>query len=138
MDKETCSRIIAVADYSLLADETTDVADRAVLSIFIRYVNSNTHKVKEGYLGLVETIGSKGAGDLCQDICDVLHLKDIVIKQLCFHGLDSTNAITGQHTGLQRRLKHEAPHSEYMNCQNYRLVLVFVHLDTKVSITRRG
>ena len=47
LDKETCSRIIAAGNYSLLADEKTDMADRAILSIFIRYVNSDTHKKEE-------------------------------------------------------------------------------------------
>ena len=102
----------------MLADKTTEIADRVVLSIFIRYLNSDTHKVKEEYLGLVEIIGSKGAGTFCQKICDVLHSKDIIIKQLRFHGLDGTNAISGQHTGLQHGLKHEAPYSKYVNCQS--------------------
>ena len=106
LDKEMWSRVIAAIDYSLLADETTDMADRAVLSVFIRYVNSDTHKVKEEYLGLVEIIRSKDADALCQKVCYLLHSKDIIIKQLRFHGLDSTNAISGQHTGLQRKLKH--------------------------------
>ena len=118
LDKETCSRIISAEDYSLLEGERTDMADKAVLSIFIRCINSDTHKVKEEYLGLVEIIGSKGAGTFCQKICDVLHSKDIIIKQLRFHGLDGTNAISGQHTGLQHGLKHEAPYSKYVNCRS--------------------
>ena len=36
LDKETCSRIIAAGDYSLLAEKTTGMADRAVLSVFRR------------------------------------------------------------------------------------------------------
>ena len=51
----------AAGDYSLLADKTTEIADKAVLSIFIRYLNSDTHKVKEEYLGLAEITGSKCA-----------------------------------------------------------------------------
>ena len=35
-------------------------------------------------------------------------MKDIVIKQLRFHGLDCTNTMGGQHTGLQHRLNHDA------------------------------
>ena len=57
--------------------------------------------MKEKHLGLVEIIGSKGADTLCQKICDVLHSKDIAIKQIRFHGLYGTNAMSGQHTGLQ-------------------------------------
>ena len=79
----------------------------------------------------MEIVGSKGANALCKKICDVLHLKDIVIKQLRFHGLDGTNAMRGQHTSLQRRLEHEVPHSKYVNCQNHCLALVFIHLIPK-------
>ena len=74
------------------------MADIAVLSIFIRFVNSDTHKVKEEYLSLVEIIGSKGADALCQNICDILHSKHIRIQQLYFHGLDGTNAMSDQHS----------------------------------------
>ena len=36
--------------------------------------------------------------------------------------------MSGERSGLQRRLRHEAPHSKYVNCHNHRLALVFVHL----------
>ena len=43
-----------------MADETTDMADRAELSIFIWYVDSDNHKVKEEFLAFVEVVGSWG------------------------------------------------------------------------------
>ena len=55
------SRLAAATDFSLMADETTDIADRAQLSIFIRYIDADDHTVKEEYLGLTEVVvGSKG------------------------------------------------------------------------------
>ena len=131
LDGELCTRIVAASDFSLLADETTDMADRAVLSVFIRYVDSDTCKVREEYLGLVEIIGSKGAEALCQKICEILIEKGIEVTQLRFHGLDGTNTMSGEISGLQRRLKHKVPHSKYVNCRNHRLSLVFVHLMPK-------
>ena len=44
---------------------------------------------EEYFLGLVEITGSKGAHALCQKC-----LYKIVIKQLRFHGLDGTNAMS--------------------------------------------
>ena len=88
------------------------MADRAVISILFRYVNSNTEKLKEEYLDLNEIVGSKGAESLCTKICEVLVLKDTKIIQLRFHGLDGTNGMSGEHSGLQRRLNHEALHSK--------------------------
>ena len=99
------------------------------MSIFIRYVNSDTQQGKEEYLGLPQIVGSKGAKILCTKICKVLVSKDISITQTCFHGLDGTNAMSGEHCRVQRRLnKHEAQHSNYVNCRNHRLVLGFVYL----------
>ena len=70
---------------------------------------------------------SKGAEVLCQKICEVLCAKGLDIKQLIFYGLDGTNAMSGERSGLQRRLRHEAPHSKYVNSLSHRLALVFLH-----------
>ena len=43
------TRLTNAVDFSLLADETTNMADRAELSIFTRYIN-NGNKVKEEFL----------------------------------------------------------------------------------------
>ena len=66
------NRLTAACEFSLLADETTDIAGRAKLAIFICYVDSDCHQVKEEFLGVVEVVGSKGAKALCQIICEVL------------------------------------------------------------------
>ena len=57
------NRLTAACEFSLLAYETTDIADRAELAIFIHYV-----EFKEEFLGIVEVVGSKGAEVLCQII----------------------------------------------------------------------
>ena len=111
-----------------MADETTDMADRAELSIFIRYVDSDSHEVKEEFLGLVEVVGSKGTETLFKLICEVLQDKGVYINQMRFNGFDGTNTMSGEISGLQRRLRHLVPHSKYINCRNHRLALVFVHL----------
>ena len=63
------NRPTSACEFSLLADETTDIAGRTELAIFIRYVDSDCHQVKEEFLGVVEVVGSKGAEALCQIIC---------------------------------------------------------------------
>ena len=42
-----------------MADETIDFSDRAELATFIRYIESDSHDVKEEFLGLVQIIGIK-------------------------------------------------------------------------------
>ena len=111
-----------------MADETTDMADRAELSIFIQYVDSDSHEVKEEFLGLVEVVGSKGTEALFKLICEVLQDKGVDINQMRFNGFDGTNTMSGEISGLQRQFRHLVLHSKYINCRNHRLALVFVHL----------
>ena len=55
------SCLISACDFSLMTNKTTDMADRAGLSIFIWHIDSDSHKVNEEFLGLVEVVGSKSA-----------------------------------------------------------------------------
>ena len=127
LEGDFLSRLISTCDFSLMADETTDMTD-AALSIFIRYVDFDSHEVKEEFLGLVEVVGSKGTEALFKLICEVLQDKGVDINQMRFNGFDGTNTMSGEISGLQRRFRHLVPHSKYINCKNNRLALVFVHL----------
>ena len=111
-----------------MTDETTDISDHAELAIFVRYVDSDSYQATEEYLGLVEVYGSKGAEALFNLISEVLKGKGIEIKQMRFNGMDGTNTMSGERSGLQRRFRHEVPHTKYVNCRNHKLALVFVHL----------
>ena len=61
------SRLINAVDFSVLADETTDMADRAELNIFVCYIYSDI-KVVEEFIGLTEVVSRKGAKHLCGNI----------------------------------------------------------------------
>ena len=102
LEGDFLSRLILACDFSLMADETTDMADRAELSIFIRYVDSGSHEVKEEFLGLVEVVGSKGEEALFKLICEVLQHKGVDINQMRFNRFDGTNTMSGEISGLQR------------------------------------
>ena len=122
------NRLTATRQFSLLADETTDITGRAELAIFICYVDSDCHQVKEKFLGVVEVVGSKRAEALCQIICEVLREKDIDINQIRLNGFDGMNTMSSEISGQQQRLQHLVPHAKYVNCPNHRLTLVFVYL----------
>ena len=97
LEERFIDRLLAASDFSLVTDETTDIFDRTELSIFVRYVNSDTHKITEEFLSMVEVIGSKGAEALFKLIYEVLSSKGIDINQMRFHGKqlrEHTNAKT--------------------------------------------
>ena len=50
------SHLTNATDFSILANETTDIVNHAVLSIFVCYVNEH-HKVVKQLLKLTELVG---------------------------------------------------------------------------------
>ena len=128
LEDEFLNQLIAAHDFTLMADETTDMGYHCKLAIFVRYIDSDRHAIKEEFLGMVEIVGSKGAEALCAKICNVLQEKDVNIENMRFNGMDGTNTMSGQISGLQQRFRHITPHTKYMNCGNHILAIVFVHL----------
>ena len=119
LEGDFVSCLMSACDFSLMADKTTDMADRTELSIFTRHVDSDSHEVKEEFLGLVEVVGSKGTEALFKLICEVLQDTGVDINQMRFNGFDGTNTLSGEISGLQRRFRHLVLHSKYINCRNH-------------------
>ena len=84
-----------------MADETTDVSSRDELANFVRYVNSDSNDVKEKFLGLVQIRGNTGAAQICEKISGLFRDKAIELSNKQFSGLDGTNSMSGEITGLQ-------------------------------------
>ena len=53
-----------------MADETTNMGDRSVFAVFVRYIDFDFHEMHEKFLGMVEIVGSKGAEAPCAKICN--------------------------------------------------------------------
>ena len=70
----------------------------------------------------------KKAIDLHVTIMELLNSKGINNSQIRFTGLDGTNAMSGEHKGLQRLIRHDSPHSLYLNCRNHCLEIYLVQL----------
>ena len=115
MEGDFLSRLISACDFSLMANETTNTADRVEFSIFMRYVDSDSHEVKEDFLGLVEVVGSKRVEALFKLICEVLQDKEVEINQMRFNGFDGKNTMGGEISELQRQFHHLVPHSKHIN-----------------------
>ena len=77
LDDGLLSRLITATDFSILADETTDVSDRAELATFVRYVDSDSNDVKEEFLRLVQIKGDNGAAQICEKISELFRDKGI-------------------------------------------------------------
>ena len=45
LDEELLCPLIAAHDFTLMANETTDMGDCCELAVFVRYINSDYHEV---------------------------------------------------------------------------------------------
>lgn len=111
--------------FALLADESTDKANRSQLSIFCRWNHNGS--VSEHFMGLIE-MGRTRAEDFMRAIETFFIAKGIDITNLRFMGFDGCNTMSGEHKGLQRRMRNASPLAIYINCRNHRLALCLKHL----------
>ena len=79
LDDGFLSRLIKATDFRILADETTDVSNRAELATFVRYVHSDSNDVKK-LLGIVQIKGNKSAAQIFEKISELFRDKGI---ELC-------------------------------------------------------
>ena len=106
-------------DFSLLADESTDEADRSELSIFVHYVDLQKHCPVEKFLGITQVEHSKTAAGLAEILNDFFIKKGIDISKIKFTGLDGTSAMSSDKVGFLQLLWHFSPNSIYLNCRNH-------------------
>ena len=79
----------------MLADESTDEADRLHMSIFVRFVDTFDKKSVKRFLGVIELTTSKKAADLQEVILRHFESKNLDSLYIRFSGPDGTNAMSG-------------------------------------------
>ena len=97
---------------TVLADESTDDANRSQMALFVRYVDAETNFPAETFMEKVKLTSSKKAIDLYETFINAFSAKSIEPSKLIrFTGFGGTNAISGERKGLQRLIRHTSPHS---------------------------
>lgn len=125
--KQTDERIQKSADLVLFADESSNAARREMLGIFISSYDEDKQDLFMDFISLVE-VSSTQSEIVMNAVVTVMKDRDIDIKKTRFSCLDGTNSMSGEHNGLQRRIRNYAPHAIYVNCRCHRLALCFKHL----------
>ena len=103
--------VLAVGEFSVLADGSRDEGDRSQMAVFIRFVNVTSHKVQERFFVVVNFAKSKKAEDL-HDIFMKMGAKGLDSSLIRFSGLDGTNAMSGERKGLQWLIRHTSPYAQ--------------------------
>lgn len=133
LEDRTLTTLKLVDHFSLLADESTDESQREQLGLIARYKIKGVPGFKEEYLGLIN-LAATNAESITTAIENFMIAKNIDLINCLFLALDGTNTMSGDISGVQRRIRHLSPHSIYINCRNHRLALIFKHLLKKYDI----
>ncbi|XP_053390185.1 uncharacterized protein LOC128553096 isoform X2 [Mercenaria mercenaria] len=124
-EDDTLKAIRDAKCYALMADESTDEANREQFAVFIKFLKGK--QVTDAFMGVIRVV-STDAASLMEAIERFLQGKGIDIKKAIFVGFDGCNVMSGVNKGLQRRFRHVVPFQLYINCRNHRLALCVSHL----------
>ncbi|CAG2218220.1 unnamed protein product [Mytilus edulis] len=105
--------------FGLMADETTDVANKEQLVVCLRWIDQALD-VHEDFIGLYQ-IDNTSAQTITDSIQDVLVRLNISLSQYRGQTYDGASAMSGPKSGVQKRIKDEQPKALYNHCHGHRL-----------------
>ncbi|XP_013192236.2 52 kDa repressor of the inhibitor of the protein kinase-like [Amyelois transitella] len=111
--------------FSILADETTDIARMEQVSLCLRYVDSKDakqHKVKEMFLEYIPTVDVTGSG-LANLIITALKKHGLDCSHVVGQGYDGAAAMSGYLHGAQAFIRQDCPLALYVHCSAHSLNL---------------
>lgn len=100
--------------YSIMVDESTDVASKEELSVCARWLHHN--KPVEHFLGVIQA-KETNADAIAIYISDFLQSKSITFEKMRGLGFDGASTMSGNRTGVQTRLRLHAPSAIYVLCR---------------------
>ena len=131
LEKQMLDRLKRSKFYSIMADESTDISTKEELSICGRWLE-DSGKIVEHFLGLVH-VQKVDAEALTQSLLIFLNDKDIPLQKLRGLGFDGANTMSGERSGVQKRMKFHAPSALYVHCRCHLLQLAAVYAAKDIS-----
>lgn len=114
VDEEISKQLVKTAFYSILIDESTDIATTKTLIVYIRYVHEG--EVVTGFFELTELEGAT-ADIIVDTVLQILAQKKLPTHRMFGIATDRASVMVGTRTGVTTRLKKKesiyALHSLY-------------------------
>ncbi|CAI6370434.1 unnamed protein product [Macrosiphum euphorbiae] len=116
------ARVNEAKCFTVLVDETADIAGLEQVSICVRYIDLKSYELHEDFLQFVPTTDASGKG-LSRLILDNLREFGIDTQYLRDQGYDGAAAMAGKYNGVQAYIKKEHPLALYVHCSAHSLNL---------------
>jgi hypothetical protein len=115
---------IGDAKFSILVDETCDVAKREQMAIVFRFVDKDG-VLQERFFQLIHVRNTKSL-TLKSELCAELSKHFFDVQNLHGQGYDSASNMKGEFNGLQALFLKDCPYAYYVHCYAHRLQLALV------------
>ena len=102
---------------AIFANEAaTSAARKEMMGLFLSVYDEERKDVVTEFVS-IGSVSSTKSEVLMDKVQEILFKNNIDISNTRFSCLDGTNAMSGEPTGLQRRIHNLAPFSIYVNCR---------------------
>ena len=119
--------------FSLMTDESTDIAVLKQLVLVGRYVTGSRIKT---FLCITD-IPNGTAKTIKETILKFLNEKSLDITKLCAFGSDGASVMTGRLSGVAVRLTHHSSRMIAVHCVNHRLELAAAHASDSIPYLKQ-
>lgn len=123
VQKNIIEKVKEAGCYSLLVDETSDVANVEQVSFILRYVINGD--IIESFLQFTD-VSKTDTESLYNCLCDTLAHLGLSLNLLRGQGYDGAANMSGQYTGVRARVLQKNPKAPYVHCNCHCLNLVLV------------
>ena len=123
VEESLLKRLHNASNYSIMADECTDISTVEEPSIFCRWVEDGVPV--EHFLEIIH-LKRADAETIYSSLVDCLKLKNLQVKKIVGMGFDGANTFSGNRTGVQARVKKLAPNALFVHCHCHILQLACV------------
>lgn len=125
LTNDIVSKANASKCFSILADETTDIAGVEQLSLGVRFIDFNNDKlvIREEFLGFVtlKTFDAQSISEAILKKCEILNLN----MEYCIgQGYDGCSTMAGKENGVKSIIQKKYPNIHFVHCSSHRLNLV--------------
>ena len=121
IEQEQLENLLSSPFYSIMVDETTDVAILKEMVVYIRYL-SPAAKVCTSFLTIIE-LPNGTAETVEKYLTTYLESKLILLSNMVGFGSDGASVMIGRHNGVAARLKCHQPILTSIHCIAHRLAL---------------